>query len=163
MAETPVEPAPVEDWGVTVDQVLAKLPHLDVDRVQAAGDDVFNGAATGVTRADIEQFIRETAGRVGARIDGWDAVSGGTLGAVVAMGAPSLVISGAAAMTAEAEWPGATRAAQLWEQYKEGLVALVAMVDERLGRDTQGDVSDKPAGSPQAFGSYVPTSIYVRW
>ncbi|WNM67255.1 hypothetical protein SEA_WYBORN_12 [Arthrobacter phage Wyborn] len=130
-------------WGATVDEVSALAPHIglydDSTVVAEPVDDVFGETAAGkVSRADVEGFITDVAGRVSLRLYRLARiVPASPTYDVLAQACHDLTVTGAAHYLVAAAFPAmagvndATNlAGLLWKRFEDGLDDLVAQLDQ---------------------------------
>ncbi|QOP66252.1 hypothetical protein SEA_PIPPA_11 [Arthrobacter phage Pippa] len=140
-----------QKWGVTVDEVSALAPHIGLydgsTTEPTPADDVFGETAKGkVSRAEVEQFITDVAGRVDLRL--WRLsriVPDSHPATVLARACHDLVVTGAAHYLVAAAFPSnaalnedTSLSGLLWRRFTDGLDSLSAQLDAIIdeGDDT---------------------------
>ncbi|ALY10279.1 hypothetical protein SEA_JKERNS_11 [Arthrobacter phage JKerns] len=131
-----------QKWGVTVDEVSALAPHIGLydgsTTEPTPADDVFGETAKGkVSRADVERFIADVAGRVELRLLRLPRLIPDTATAtVIARACHDVVVNGAAHYLVAAAFPSnaglnddTTLSGLLWKRFEDGLDDLAAQLD----------------------------------
>ncbi|ALF01221.1 hypothetical protein FDH47_gp10 [Arthrobacter phage Brent] len=128
-----------QKWGVTVDEVSALAPHIGLysPTTEEPVDDVFGETAAGkVSRADVERFITDVAGRVSVRLWQLARLRPDTEPRnVFAQACHDLTVTGAAHYLVAAAFPAqaginddTSLAGLLWKRFEDGLDDLAAQL-----------------------------------
>jgi len=148
-----VIPAADNMWGVSVEEVSALAPHVTIGEAPIVPvDDTFHiPADRKISVNEVEQFIRDVAGRVSLRLSDMGRITDTARLSAVRSAAHDAVVNGAASYLVSAAYPIGGQvnadggyAALLWSRFETVLGNVGTILD--------GWLSELPATTPLAEG-----------
>jgi hypothetical protein len=147
-----VEQTADTNWGVTVEEVSALAPQVTIGTNPAAVPDaVFVKADRSISRAEVEAWISDVAGRVSLRLADAGRLTDAARSGRVGQAAHDATVNGAASYLVAAAHPvGQTNSAEgyaalLWSRYESAL--------EGVGTVLDGWISELPVTVVEASGT----------